>query len=231
MSNPQRILLTILAAMTSLLTQNLASHKESLRMRTEQIDRLNEQIREQSAQATADLVRFQELRDRVKARSDRQAKIANLQRAISTRRAAQQNRRRTASNVDVQPAWLDESSEDILSFSTPDGTPNSIQRQFIEANLPSSKALHARLKAYMTHNANLRKQADDLKSQSIELEALYRRVVSLCTGVPEEKVDESLPALVAAVESERGGLLAEQEVGRVRDFLRRVDGSEQRVDG
>ena len=69
----------------------------------------------------------------------------------------------------------------------------------------------------------MKKQADELKSRSAEMEGMYRKVVSLCTGVEEGKVEESLPALVAAVESERGGL-GQQEVGRVREFLRRVDG-------
>ncbi len=58
------------------------------------------------------------------------------------------------------------------------------------------------------------------------MQGLYRKVVSLCTGVEESKVEESLPALVAAVESERGGL-GVREVGRVREFLRRVDVPEE----
>lgn len=54
---------------------------------------------------------------------------------------------------------------------------------------------------------------------------MYRRVVSLCTGVAEDKVDEALPSLVAAIESEKGVMDGEGDVGRVREFLRRVDGS------
>lgn len=50
--------------------------------------------------------------------------------------------------------------------------------------------------------------------------------MSLCTAVPEDKVDEALPNLVAAIESERGGMEGEGDVGRVRDFLRRVDGGQ-----
>jgi hypothetical protein len=52
---------------------------------------------------------------------------------------------------------------------------------------------------------------------------MYRKVVALCTGVPEDKVEESLPSLVAAVESETQNV-GEQDVGRVRDFLRKVEG-------
>lgn len=210
-------------AMTTMLTQNLASHKELLKVRTEQIDRLNDQIREFSALQKADLAKLQELKERVKMRAERQAKIANLKRAIIEQKAAkQQNDQQTPPKVDLEPSWLDESSEEILKFETADGAPNGLQKQFLESKVPSTKALRARLNAYLTNNSQLQNQADELRSRSIALEGMYRKVVSLCTGVAEEKVEENLPALVAAVESERGGL-GEQEVGRVREFLRRVD--------
>lgn len=209
--------------MTTMLTQNLASHKELLKVRTEQIDRLNDQIREFSALQKADLAKLQELKERVKMRAERQAKIANLKRAIIEQKAAkQQNDQQTPPKVDLEPSWLDESSEEILKFETADGAPNGLQKQFLESKVPSTKALRARLNAYLTNNSQLQNQADELRSRSIALEGMYRKVVSLCTGVAEEKVEENLPALVAAVESERGGL-GEQEVGRVREFLRRVD--------
>jgi len=84
--------------------------------------------------------------------------------------------------------------------------------------------LRGRFNAYLTNNHRLQHVADQLRSRSTELESMYRKVVSLCTGVSEDKIEESLPALVAAVESERGGI-GEQEVRRVREFLRRVDSS------
>lgn len=206
-----------------MLTQNLASHKDVLRERTEQIDRLNEQIREFSALQKADHGRLHELRDRLKVRGERQAKVANLRRAIQERRSSK--RPPPASDKsEMEPSWLDESGSEILTFDTADGSPNGIQRQFLEHTIPPTSDLRARINAYMTNNVRLQRRADELKSRSSALEGMYRKVVSLCTGVAEEKVEESLHALVAAVESERGGL-GEHEVGRVRDFLRRVDGA------
>lgn len=206
-----------------MLTQNLASHQDLLKVRTEQIDRLNEQLREFSALQKADLERLQELKDRVKLRDERQAKVANLKRAIRERKTAASRKRRAPSDEDTEPAWLDDSSQDILAFSTPSGSPNNLQRQFLESNVPSPSTLQARLNAYLSNNSDLRAQAEELRGRSSELEGMYRKVVSLCTSVPEDKVEEGLPALVAAVESERGAL-GQQEVGRVREFLRRVDG-------
>ncbi|KAF2772204.1 hypothetical protein EJ03DRAFT_215359 [Teratosphaeria nubilosa] len=215
----------VISSMTTMLTQNLNSHKEMLQLRTEQIDRLNEQIREFSAQQQSELDKLQELKERVKKRDERQAQIANLKRAINERRAAAAQRsasKRKVPEVEIEPSWLDEAT---LSKSSHGHSPTPQQRQYLDSpHIPPPRHLKARVHAMESNNHRLKQNIDDLHSQSTELEGLYRKVVSLCTGVPEERVEESLPALVAAVESERGGM-GEQEVGRVRDFLRRVDGA------
>ncbi|KAF2161068.1 hypothetical protein M409DRAFT_59346 [Zasmidium cellare ATCC 36951] len=215
----------VIASMTSMLTQNLASHKELLRTRTEQIDKLNEQIRELSTMQKQDLETLQEMRERVRLREERKQKVANLKREIEKKKAASkkaQGRRVNAksANVELKPSWLDEITGDMSNLDTSNGQ----QKQLAVERLPSASTLQARLNAYQTSNGKLEQDANQLRSRSIELEALYRKVVSLCTGVAEDKVEESLPGLVAAIESEKGGI-GEQEVGRVREFLRRVDGS------
>jgi hypothetical protein len=207
--------------MTSLLTQNLASHKELLRTRTEQVDRFNEQIRELSAKQREEIEQLHERKERVRLREERQVKIANLRREIERKRAAKRtpNRRngnRSPSQVkqDIEPDWL--------SLQTEDGRSDPQQRQYVMTSVPPPRSLQARINAFMKSNANLEQQAAQLRSRSTEVQALYRKVVSMCTGVPEAEVEQSLPALVAAVESEQGSL-GKQDVGRVRDFLRRVD--------
>ncbi|KAK5676231.1 transcriptional regulator swi6 [Elasticomyces elasticus] len=212
----------IVESMTAMLTQNLASHKELLRVRTEQIDRLNAQIREFSAMQQADLERLREVKERVKVRAARRDKIAGLKRAVLERKGARSGNKKRPAELDT--TWLEaEDAEEILEPDTPDSSPTPAQRAFLATHhVPSPKSLQARVNAYLTHNATLQVQADELKGRSRETEDLYRRVVSLCTGVDESMVVESLPALVAAVESERGGV-REEEAGRVREFLRRVD--------
>ena len=91
------------------------------------------------------------------------------------------------------------------------------------SSLPSAVVLQARVSAYRRNNARLEAQAKDLASKSTVLEGQLKRVVALCTGVEESRVDEMVAGLVAAVESERG---EDVEVGRVREFLRRVEGAE-----
>lgn len=212
-----------------MLTQNLAAHKELLKTKTEQIDRLNEQIRELSSSQKEDLSKLQELKDRVKLRAERRAKVANLKREIDKKRAALQaneaNKTTAQHNAELRPDWLSEHNLQILTEDFLDDDPIATERRNIATNLlPAPRDLLARINAYTSHNIRLQRDADELRSRSTELEDMYRKVVSLCTGVAEDRVEESLPALVAAVESERSGL-GEQEVRRVRQFLRRVDRS------
>lgn len=215
----------VITSVTAMLTQSLASHKDTLRIRSEQIDNLNTQIQEFSALQRQDLDALHEIKERVKTRGERQAKIANLKRSIAEKRRRMGNNRRASPVGEVSPPWLSNASnEEVLSFSPPNGSPNALQRQFITTNLPPSSTLQNLIGTYMQQNNDLQRHAGELKSRSTELEGMYRKVVSLCTGVEEDKVEESLGSLVAAVESERGGL-GEQEVGRVREFLRRVDGA------
>ena len=217
-----------LLAVTSMLTQSLASHKEVLRSKTERIDLLTEEIRGLSTRQKTDLEVLQELKDRVRIRTERQAKVANLKREIEKKRKELHTRSNSnkTGDVTVEPAWLNHAaSQDLVSLDPTHAQPDPELRHFITTQLPSTSVLRAYLNAYNTNNTNLQRNADLLKSRSIELESMYRKVVSLCTGVAEDKVEENLSALVAAVESEQGNL-GEQEVGRVRDFLRRVDGAQ-----
>ena len=105
----------------------------------------------------------------------------------------------------------------LLPTSTQNMTPQ--QAEYL-ASLPPPAVLAARLKAYQRTNGRLEAQAKNLQSKSSGLETQMKRVVGLCTGVEEGKVDEMLEGLRAAVESERG---EEVEVGRVREFLRKVE--------
>lgn len=202
-----------------MLTQNLTSHKELLKQRTDQIDRLNEQIREFSAMQKADLERLQEMQARIRLRGERQAKITNLRRVLQEKTAvlSPQLRQRRAELGEADSALVSEELNYALSSISATG-------QLVPGSLPPPSALNASMHAYSTNNRHLQEQADELRSRSSEVEGLYRRVVSLCTGVAEDKVDEALPNLVAAIESERGVIEGEGDVGRVRDFLRRVDG-------
>lgn len=217
-------------AMTSLLTQNLASHKDLLHQRSEEIDRLNEQLREFSAAQQAELEKIQEVQARLKQRDERNAQFKNLRRAISERKSAMspttlRRHTDTATELGTADAALlmpdvVKALDSLLVFS---GEPGVTARDQL-SSLPPLSQLRATVGSFTANNAVLRRKADELHSRSSELEVLYRRVVSLCTGVAEGKVEEALPSLVAAIESERSGGTGQGDVTRVREFLRRVEG-------
>ncbi|KAL6702453.1 transcriptional regulator swi6 [Coniothyrium glycines] len=89
--------------------------------------------------------------------------------------------------------------------------------------LPSASLLRHRLDTYTTANAALLNRSRKLKEKDGQLEQMYRKVVSLCTKVEESRIEECLEGLVAALDSEEGEGV---EVGRVREFLRKVEGVE-----
>ena len=212
-----------------MLTANLAQHKQLLAEKTTQIDKLNAQIQELSAVAKTESDQLATLQRRAKVRSERASKVANLKRIIEERHRSGRKTSKSASPGDADvPASSVLQLAEQLPHNTNDPaqiagqlTPNL--QDAILTQTPSSAELRSIAKAYEANNAQLSARSTQLRSRSTQLEYLYRKVVSLCTGVAEEKVEDSLGALLAAVESERGAL-GREEAGRVREFLIKVEG-------
>lgn len=223
--------------MSSFLSQADSQFTAEIRLKQDVIDRTNMTIRELSAVQKNQSAKLESLKARIRARNDRQRRISNLRRSIEETRArlaavgikdlAGITRCSADFGYEIQPQLLNNKiSHDHPNLPSGSGTH---VHQFNPSNSPSSSSssipplriLHARLAAYNTNNKALAARAAELKARSGELETRYRRVVSLCTGVEENRVEEMLPALVAAVESESGDGM---EVTRVREFLRKVEG-------
>lgn len=222
-----------------MLTQNFAQHKQLLAARAAQIDRLNSEIKQLSNAQKQEADALIILQRRAKERSDRIAKVSNLRRLLEDRRRIQQQQGR--STQQNKKLVVGEAETHIPSITAiveasrklPPGNPDNasqalenLPREMVHlvSGLPLTE-MRPLLSAYEHNNATLAQISSSLQKRSAQLEQLYRKVVALSTGVPEDKVDESLPLLVAAVESERGGLgFGREEVGRVRDFLVKVEG-------
>ena len=65
--------------------------------------------------------------------------------------------------------------------------------------LPPVETLHHALQIYIQNNRKLLLRARALKERDGELERMYRKVVSLCTGVETEKVIFRKPGALARV--------------------------------
>ena len=83
--------------------------------------------------------------------------------------------------------------------------------------------LQARVRAYKANESKLKQVINELNENSKALENKFRRVVALCTGVPEDKIDTILDGLVQAVESDPD----EVDMGRVVGFLKKVDDKQE----
>jgi regulatory protein SWI6 len=220
----------VISSLTSMLTANLAQHKQMLAEKTTQIDNLNAQIQELSTVANAESDQLATLQRRAKLRSECHSKVANLKRIIEERH--RNGRKVTKKNTVVGDADAPISTLLSLAENLPSdiSDPSQVAQQISPAlqqqilnNTPSVAELRTVAKAYETNNDRLSQKSTQLKSCSTQMESLYRKVVSLCTGVAEDRVEGQLGALLAAVESEKGAL-GREEAGRVREFLIKVEG-------
>ena len=189
-------------------------------------------LRETTAALAEERRRLEELQKKSNDRKELKQRLANLRRANEEqKRALTHGRSNNGMNNGIQfrsdvkigdaDAGL-ETDPSLLPVSPPPSQPLQIspQQHAYISMLPRTDILEARIKAYQTNNASLEEETVQLQTRSIDLEKKLRRVVALCTGVEEDKVDAMVGGLTVAVESERG---EDVEVGRVRDFLRRVE--------
>lgn len=225
--------LTPASAISSLLSQTEDVSVNELRVKQDLIDQAHARLRECSASLGEERRRLEELRRRAKESAEMKQKIQNLKRAANEQRVRLQQMKgkpngdsfpnvrvgEADAGLQIEAQRLPHPAEIDVAHPL---LPNLEQDQVLYiTSLPNPEILRARLLAYRENNNLLREQSKQLKSRSSELEEKYRRVVALCTGVEDSKVEELLGGLVAAVESERG---EDVEVGRVREFLRRVEG-------
>lgn len=226
---------------------------QETRIKQDVIDRTNEAIAQLSAQQKSEQQRLETLRSRVRARQDRAKRIAKLKTWLELERKAlvysapneELQKKRRIGDADYEGAGLTVQSEDLPSelraaadhlirkasdglayLSTPlpmDFSSIAVQNAALLAQLPSVQTLRHRLEVYALNNQNLANRNRQLKDKDGQLEQMYRKVVSLCTKVDEDKIDSVLENLVQALDSDP---LEGVEVGRVKDFLRKVEHAE-----
>lgn len=187
------------------------------------IDQNHAKLREVTAHLAEERRQLAEHQRRANERTAIRQRIANLRRANDVSRALVLEKCpgiRTDVTVGEADAGLDIDIKQLPKQATASQQLEPSQVDYLK-KLPRTPMLQARTAAYRLINAQLEGQAKALQSQSSELEAQLRKAVALCTGTEESRVEEMVDGLCAAVESEAGN---EVEVGRVRDFLRRVEG-------
>ncbi|KAI9696741.1 MAG: transcriptional regulator swi6 [Candelina mexicana] len=221
----------IMSSISTLLSETETSFAKEMRSKQDQIEATHAKIREYTANLNEERRRLENMQRKAADRADMTLKIQNLRRAADEQRSRLSQQKGGVSNgmADIKVGDADKGLDIKLEeLPEPALRGEVVQMEQLTKEecdylktLPSTEVLRARLNAYNRNNQMLGEQAAQLKSRSTDLEEKYRRVISLCTGVEEDHVEELLPGLVKAVESEGGEMV---EVGRVRDFLKKVEG-------
>lgn len=221
--------------MRDTLTACEADFQTELREKQTSLDKTNAALKESGTALADERRRLDDLQSRVREREDLEQKIKNLQRSATELRQQLNQLPDTPATIAVGEAdrGLDfdgrlQALDRVFPTSDPSFSPGNVnpalftpeQRELL-GSFERESVLRGRSAAYAAHNAGLAGQAKGLKARSNELEERYRKIVSLCTGAEEERVDELLDNLVQAVVSEQK---EEVELGRVREFLRMVKG-------
>ncbi len=227
----------IISGITSLLQGSEEEFKREMEAKQHVIDSIHASLRQSSSSLGQAQQQLKRLKGVKKERSERIQKIGNLRQAADEEGyTVQQLKDRyptfDRSGVDGQggemylgqpdtlfsPFQTDVSNEDIAQHIR-----NSAQNNLEAlAGLPTVKQLRAKLAAYRENNASLQEKIAGLKTRSRDVEAKYRRVISLCTKTPEDRIDDATEGLLKAVDCEGGDV----ELGRIREFLGRVEGVE-----
>jgi hypothetical protein len=239
--------------MSGILQSASMQFTQEARLKQDSIDRTNDLITQLSSQQKQEQQKLEQLRARLRLRQDRAKRIANLKRWLEPQRhmlsvnagATDLHEKRQIGYADAEGAGVIINDEDLpfdllqagehLMRHASDGAsylstplpidPSSFNNQPVSSLIAqiSTTFLQHRLDTYTQSNAALLNRSRKLKEKDGQLEQMYRKVVSLCTKVEENRVEECLESLVAALDSEEGEGV---EVGRVREFLRKVEGVE-----
>lgn len=228
----------IIAAIRQLVSQSNADFQAELKEKTEILDKTNAALKESGSSLAEERKRLEDLRARTREKEELQQKISNLRRSAESLRADISHSQPQSPVLQDQVA-IGEADKGLdfggrLGYieqlfpggmADPSMSLTQDQANFL-AIMERTEVLAGRAKAYQQHNNMLDNHAKDLKVRSNELEERYKNIVSLCTGAEVESVDELLDGLVQAVISEQKEMVDSSELGRVREFLRMVQGND-----
>ncbi|KAI1775868.1 apses-domain-containing protein [Hypoxylon cercidicola] len=199
----------IITSITHLLNETSTSFSSELRKKQQDLDSLHANLRAASTQLGDARRQLETLQAAAKSQSLTRQKISNLSRGCDEEQKRTMRLEKNHGRLDTSDTWELELNAALASAG--DASPPL---------LPSATVLRARIQALRSGTNATKMSVGLLKGRSKDVEVKYRRVVALCTGVPENEVDIVIDGLLRAVESEKGDL----EMGRIRRFLGGVDG-------
>lgn len=224
-----------LAAIREILSQSEADFTSEMKEKKETLDKTNAALKESGNSLAEERRRLEEVRSTVREKEELEQKVQNLRQATFKLRSELQSGETPTTIQDDVPVGEADKGLDLGGqlplvaqlFPSEMDDPNNMvlnqdQADFL-ACLERAEVLSGRTQVYQQHNQQLEATAKTLKARSGELEERYKQIVSLCTGASESQVDGLLDELVQAVISEQKD--NNLELGKVRNFLRMVQGS------
>lgn len=216
--------------MSGIFAQADADFQAEMKEKDEVLNKTNAALKESSNSLIDEKKKLEDLSTNSRVKEELVQKIKNLRRFNQELREQLSNTSQVQDNVQVGEAdkGLDldgkiDKVDQLFPGGIHDLGSNLSQEQItLLTSLERSEVLTGRVQAYQTHNAVLDNDARGLKGKSKDLEEKYRKIISLCTGTPEDKVDNLLDQLVQAVISEQKDMASSVDLTRVRDFLRLV---------
>lgn len=194
----------IFESMKSMMTTLDKEFYDEIHKKQALIDTAHEQLRD----ATRILAELRKDLENSRARANRltdiQQKCRNIERAINEETLYYYN----SSNPSLKVEKVSDIPANIFDKEIDPDAPFIVDTSLLEIHDEKSplyvsiSILRARISAYQRNAKVLSTLAASLRGRSSELEDKCRRVVSLCTGVEESKVDSLLEGLLQAVESD-----------------------------
>jgi regulatory protein SWI6 len=198
-------------AITHLLNETGSTFQGDMKVKQAALDSLHTSLRTTSTQLSEARRTLDALQATARQQQLARQRVGNLSHAREDEKVRlSQEQSRTGQTKAVNGAWETELGAVLEAASNNEAA----------GLLPSAAVLRARINAVTNRREMTRKMVFALKGRSRDVEIKYRKVVALCTSVPEGEVDAVVEGLLRAVESEKGEL----ELGRVRRFLGGVEG-------
>lgn len=211
-----------------------AQFQAEIKEKEEILNKTNAALRESGSSLIEEKKKLDALSAKAREREELEQKIKNLQKFNEGLRSQLSSTSQVQDNVPIGEAdkGLDLDGKvgqvDQLFPAGVNDLGSTLSQEQIQllTSLERAEVLTGRVQAYQTHNALLDNEARGLKGRSSELEERYRKIISLCTATPEERVDDLLDGLVQAVISEQKDMASSMDLSRVRDFLHLVQHSD-----
>lgn len=216
--------------MSGAFAQADADFQAEIKEKDEILNKTNAALKESGSALIEDKKKLDELTSKVRDREELAQKVKNLKRFNQELRDQLSQNSHVQDNIHIGEADKGLDLDGKISridqlfpggVHEPGNSMTSEQVALLHS-LERAEVLTGRVQAYQTHNAVLENEARGLRGRSKELVERYKKIISLCTNTPEERVDDLLDQLVQAVISEQKDMASSVDLSRVRDFLRLV---------